>query len=235
MKFVMKTAAAVLMAAVLFTGCGEQPAESAASAESAESAASSAVSAPESIGAGIEADGKGEMTPEDLLGEWLYVGQGCILTFNDDGTCVVDYDGSILVCTYECENDQVILTYTEDVEKGIGEFGDDGLLYFNGSDMGFMTQNTWESDAGCGMEVYDYMGTWLAAEDDCLFTIMEDLTFVLQDGDSTIQGEVLWNPADFVELHAEDGTVLNVYPHWTEDNLVESVEVDGYNGAFLPE
>ena len=126
-------------AVTVFTGCSHVSEVSPSISES-----TPAFSETTSYAGGLADDGKGTLQEAGLMGEWLYEAHGCILRFEENGRCLVMYEGTDYECSYVCENDQVLLTYED--QTAVGELRENGMLYFNGSAIGFLTENQWEQD-----------------------------------------------------------------------------------------
>lgn len=82
---------------------------------------------------------------ENLLGEWLYIQHGCIITFETEGKCNIMYEGENYQCTYHIQDDHILLKYQE--KEVSATIHDDNMLYFNESKFGFMTKEMWDNSA----------------------------------------------------------------------------------------
>ena len=162
---------------------------------------------------------------ENILGEWRYEGHACILYFEENGICKVQRERIDYVCNYQCQENQVTVTYEgKEVAKGI--LAQNGNLYFNDEKMGFYA---WEElPDSVKKDPNAYMGTWECDWAHCVVTIQEDLTFVLEDKFGTMHGGVLWNEEGYMELCAEEGPILKMTLTGKEGAKLGEYEGDFY-------
>ena len=253
-KMIVKSTLVAAAAAVLLTGCGgDAPAPASSQAAAPAPASSQQAQNPDksgemNLGDGLDADGRGDPVFEDVLGEWLYQGQGCIMTFDERGDVLIEYEGTPYHCTFMVEDGQIIIT-APDGTTATAVFGMDGMLFFEGSSTGFMRSSSWGSQSmpedgpGTGANydepyeppeftasVEDYLGTWLCDGDYCVISVMEDGTFVLEDQGGTMKGGTLWHEDGWLELLADEGA-------WIRMDVTGYGEAvtDAYDGTFYLE